>query len=124
LSIGDNTQSFLEDLEMRLKHTLLLRLSQRLPKAEAGKLASAAAREAVNQICRDYGGSLVYIKKGGYRRDAMIRDDFRGRNHTELARKYGLSEPAVYKILKREKDARSRQLILPNLDSILGGLNR
>lgn len=50
-----------------------------------------------------FGGSVIYIPKGTLKhlnaRNKLIKAEFTGNNHTELAKKYGLSVQWVYKIV-------------------------
>ena len=57
------------------------------------------ADEIVLQVAKRLSG--VHIPAGTIKaaRNAAIRRDFTGRNHAELARKYGLTVSMIYKIL-------------------------
>lgn len=62
--------------------------------------------EIERQICMTYSGERLYVPKTGYRSDKEIRNDlirgqFNGRNHAELARKYTLSVRQVRNIVRR-----------------------
>ncbi len=61
----------------------------------------------VNAILETMGGTTVYIPMGLManisERDAIIKREFTGNNHTDLARRHGLSVQHVYRILKKEK---------------------
>lgn len=61
----------------------------------------------VNTILETMGGTNLYVPLGLManigERDAVIRQEFTGHNHTELARRHGLSVQHVYRILKKEK---------------------
>lgn len=82
-------------------------------------LAPAAANDIAwrtTELIRDrWGGQAVYIAQGvGFetlRRYQQIWDEFTGNNVPELARKFDLSEVAIYQALRymREKDRRDRQ---------------
>lgn len=67
---------------------------------------------AIAETC---GGSQVYIPKADSiarcARDEAIWRDFRGDNHRELARKYGVTDVHIYRIVKRMRalDAARRQ---------------
>ena len=55
--------------------------------------------KSIIEICKDYGGLQIYIPlQSRYLRQKIIKE-FNGRNHTELAKKYGLSVRQVYRIL-------------------------
>lgn len=84
--------------------------------SEAMKKAIATAREediekftndAFKEFCMLYGGISVYIPmpKSDYlnARSKIIEKEFDGKNHLELARKYGISIQTVYKILERAR---------------------
>ncbi|HCJ0148070.1 TPA: positive regulator of late transcription [Salmonella enterica subsp. enterica serovar Infantis] len=64
------------------------------------------------------GGRSLYLPAGGRLktavRDMLIYAEFNGRNIQQLQKKYRLSEPQVYAILKRERDVyiRRRQISL------------
>lgn len=79
---------------------------------QATKLASQVAQE----IAEDFGGEVIYIPKGMLlllsKRDLAIWQEFNGKNHNELARKYGVSVPWVYKIVKRvqQEEVGKRQM--------------
>jgi len=62
-----------------------------------------------------WGGQNIYFPMGlSYKlsqRDRQIYDDFTGANHSELARKYGVSLQWIYKIVKtvRQEEMARRQ---------------
>lgn len=74
-----------------------------LPGFENNNLAELVIEEVVKTL----GGSLIYIPKSPEvirnKRNAMIANDFDGTNHIELARKYQLSVPYIYEILKKQR---------------------
>lgn len=67
--------------------------------------AEQIAHEIAHQLNQNWGGSMFYVPKfnawQAHKRDLAIWQDFNGRNHTELAQKYGLSVPYIYEILAR-----------------------
>lgn len=84
--------------------------------------AQEIARDLAIELARDFGGHFFYFPRNladalaG--RDREIYAAYNGRNITELASKYGLSEVRIYQILdrvRREEFAR-RQAPLPGLD--------
>ena len=70
-------------------------------------IADESAEEAVENIRINFGGEMVYIGKGkAYdinKRDARVWNDFNGKNHKELCRKYDISIQQVYKIIKAKR---------------------
>ena len=79
-------------------------LSASLPVERAGRLAL----DITGALQRQFVGCLLYIPKGEEfererRNDALLRD-FNGRNHRELARKYGLALATVYAILSEQRE--------------------
>lgn len=68
---------------------------------EAGDVAESFARD----VCFAFRGSLVYMPLATSlsirRRDEEIAEAFNGKNHMELARKYGVSVQTIYNALKR-----------------------
>ena len=76
---------------------------------EAATLAADLARG----IGRDLGGTQPYISSGSKdakrARNAEIARDFNGCNGADLARKYNLSERAIYTVLRMGSHSRSRR---------------
>lgn len=64
-------------------------------------LARVIGAEAALRLCREFGGSVLYIPKldrlRASRRLASIRAEWNGRNNQALARKYGVSTRWVQK---------------------------
>ena len=77
--------------------------------------AEHAGREIANRMAAHWGGQNIYFPMGlTYKlsqRDQQIYDDFNGQNHSELARKYGVSLAWIYKIVKavRQEEMARRQ---------------
>lgn len=69
--------------------------------------ASQAAYVAVLALAKYQGGHIFYLPKGGLLLDAMrdkkIWDEFNGKNIKALAIKYKLTDPAIYKIISRQR---------------------
>jgi Mor family transcriptional regulator len=62
------------------------------------------ATSTVDDFRHQCGGMSIYVPKG-VGLDAIVKHDrifkdFRGSNHAELAKKYGLSEQRIYQIIK------------------------
>ncbi|AOJ71022.1 MULTISPECIES: Mor transcription activator family protein [Burkholderia] len=80
--------------------------------------ADQLGREIADRMAAHWGGQNVYFPMGvSYKlsqRDRRIYDEFRGDNHGELARKYGVSIQWIYKIIKavgrEETAARQKRL--------------
>ncbi len=66
--------------------------------------ADQVAREVADRMAAHWGGQNIYFPMGlSYRlsqRDRQIYDEFTGANHSDLARKWGVSLQWVYKIVK------------------------
>lgn len=64
----------------------------------------------VEGIRARFGGSLLYVPKGTKldraTRDARICAEFTGRNHRELARRYGITVATVYDIIAAHRKAK------------------
>ncbi len=77
--------------------------------------AEHAGREIANRMAAHWGGQNIYFPMGlSYKlsqRDQQIFDEFNGINHSELARKYGVSLQWIYKIVKtvRQEEIAKRQ---------------
>lgn len=76
--------------------------------------ADQIGREIAERMAAHWGGQNLYFPMGlSYKlsqRDRQIYDDFTGANHSELARKYGISLQWVYKIVKTvRKEEMARQ---------------
>jgi Mor family transcriptional regulator len=73
-------------------------------------LLPAIDREGVEKVHREFRGSSLYVPKQfppgsacRSERDAAIMKEFTGRNHRELARKYGISEVMIYRIVRKHR---------------------
>ncbi len=68
-------------------------------------VADQAACAMVDAIATDWGGLYVTIPKDTAfhvaRRDVEIYNEFDGRNHAHLARKYHLTVRSIYDVIKR-----------------------
>ncbi len=79
------------------------------------ELAEHAGKEIANRMAAHWGGQNIYFPMGlTYKlsqRDQQIFDDFNGQNHSDLARKYGVSLQWIYKIVKavRQEELARRQ---------------
>jgi Mor family transcriptional regulator len=66
--------------------------------------AQHVAKEVSDRMAAHWGGQNIYFPMGQSiklsRRDRQIYDDFNGSNHSDLARKYGVSLQWIYKIVK------------------------
>lgn len=77
--------------------------------------ADQVGREIADRMAAHWGGQNIYFPMGlSYKlsqRDRRIFDDFDGANHSELARKYGVSLQWIYKIVKavRQEEIARRQ---------------
>ncbi len=77
--------------------------------------ANQLGREIADRMAGHWGGQNIYFPMGvSYRlsqRDRQIFDEFRGDNHAELARKFGVSLQWIYKIIKavRREEIAARQ---------------
>lgn len=69
--------------------------------------AARLAREIVVRFAEDHPGESVYFAKGmSYRldvRDQQIYAEFNGRNHSYLARKYGVTPRHIYRVVRRAR---------------------
>jgi len=70
-----------------------------------GEQADYLGYHVMRAIAEQVGGAQVYIPKADSiarcARDEAIWRDFRGANHRELARLYGVTEIHIYRIVKR-----------------------
>lgn len=77
--------------------------------------AQHVAKEVSDRMAAHWGGQNIYFPMGQSiklsRRDRQIYDDFNGSNHSDLARKYGVSLQWIYKIVKavRKEEIARRQ---------------
>ncbi|HJU70346.1 MAG TPA: Mor transcription activator family protein [Paucimonas sp.] len=77
--------------------------------------ADQVGREIAERMASHWGGQNIYFPMGlSYKlskRDHQIFDDFNGVNHSELARKYGVSLQWIYKVVKaiRQEEIARRQ---------------
>ena len=83
-------------------------------------LSAHIAHEIMLAFAEHWGGDSVYVPKSEtlqrHSRDVAIWEEFRGDNHSELARKYRISKVWVYAIVKRmsalDKDRRQGKLFI------------
>lgn len=72
-------------------------------KMEKGR-ARAVAKKVARHITDNWGGQLIYIPKNHFgqlsERDKQLYEEFNGRNHAALSRKYKLTVQQVYRIVK------------------------
>ena len=77
--------------------------------------AEQVGREIADRMAAHWGGQNIYFPMGlSYKlsqRDRLIYDEFNGSNHSELARKHGVSLQWIYKIIKtvRQEEIDRRQ---------------
>lgn len=100
----------LDDLESRLG---VLLQQQGLAKKSASSMALKITRE----MAVAWGGQNIYFPVGKTRwaqeRDWQIFEEFRGDNHAELARKYQLTVPHIYRLIKRCKEKQRDSVASP-----------
>jgi Mor family transcriptional regulator len=69
------------------------------------KIAEQIAGEIAYRLSQHWGGSMFYVTKHSpwltHERDRQIWQDFNGKNYHELAQRFGLSIPYIYKIVSR-----------------------
>lgn len=64
------------------------------------RLALPVAESICHELSRDMGGAEIYIPSTDRRvRNAALRRDFRGNNHDDIMRRYGISRATLYRIL-------------------------
>ena len=77
--------------------------------------ADQIGQEIAQRMAVHWGGQNIYFPMGlSYKlsqRDRLIYDEFNGSNHSELARKHGVSLQWIYKIIKtvRQEEIDRRQ---------------
>ena len=80
--------------------------------------ADQISNELMYQISQDWGGHSIYIIKDdtfhAEERDIQIYKEFNGYNHSELAKKYKLTEVYIYRIVKRMAE-QERNRMQPSL---------
>lgn len=80
--------------------------------------ASQISNELMYQVSQHWGGQSIYIIKDdtfqAEERDIQIYKEFNGHNHSELAKKYDLTEIYIYRIVKRMTE-QERNRMQPSL---------
>lgn len=80
--------------------------------------ASQISNELMYQVSQHWGGQSIYIIKDdtfqAEERDIQIYKEFNGHNHSELAKKYNLTEIYIYRIVKRMTE-QERNRMQPSL---------
>lgn len=77
--------------------------------------ADEVGQNIADRMAAHWGGQNIYFPMGlSYKlsqRDRLIYDEFNGSNHSELARKHGVSLQWIYKIIKtvRQEEIDRRQ---------------
>ena len=73
------------------------------------ELAEAHGIEVAMQMATVWGGQQLYMPKGIHiqasKMHQQIFDEWKGRNHREIAMKYNISLAFVYKVVKRMRQA-------------------
>ena len=83
---------------------------------KAGEAPAKAAVAVGEHLIEIWGGQHIYFPRDIARRNARIYDDFNGENVDELARKYRLSDSAIYSVIATERERRRiKQLTLPGI---------
>jgi len=106
---GGKSPEFLFDFAEHLADTLVRKAN--LPADQCADLAWDSAEYMANH----WGGISVYFPKGTRihqsRRSRKIWQEFNGKNHEDLARKYKLSTQWIYQIVNRmqEEERKLRQ---------------
>lgn len=101
-SLGDN---FMSDLVAHIDRVL----------SEAGmdEAAIEKARSDIEQRVRDaFGGQIIYVGKARFlvaQKHAELVAAFDGKNVCELAERFGMSVPQVYRVLHADKLRRRQQ---------------
>jgi Mor family transcriptional regulator len=76
--------------------------------------AALDARDRVVLIGEYFGGRMVYIPKGDALRTAALHaqiwSEFTGRNHEDLAQRYGINVVSIYDILKQQRKLFQRRI--------------
>lgn len=78
-------------------------------------VAGALGTDVAMRMIELWGGQQLYMPKGirieAARLHQQIYDDWKGRNHRELVRKYGVSLQFIYRVIKimRRADLNTRQ---------------
>jgi len=91
-----------------------LRIRGLLSGQNLSSLSAELGKVVANQLAEEWGGQHVYIPMDKARRDSRIYELFDGTNHHELAKRFKLGVPTIYKILDQERARRrTPQLRLP-----------
>lgn len=85
-------------------HSLLEQLTVDDIQGESQGIAEAIGMEAYIKLLEYHGGDTVYIPQpdrlAQYVRQRLVRQDFNGFNHKELAKKWGLTVRSIYMIVE------------------------
>ncbi|MCF6758290.1 DNA-binding protein [Pseudomonas balearica] len=79
------------------------------------EVASALGTDVAMRMVEQWGGQQLYMPKGirveAARLHQQIYEDWKGRNHRDLVRKYGVSLQFIYRVIKimRRADLNTRQ---------------
>ena len=105
---GAKGNEFLQSVEEEVQAEVQVLFDQLglLRPDERDAIAARIGTRVADYMAFAWGGLNVYIAKDNHRRAAMMVAEFNGKNHAELALKYGVCQQTVYKILKREREAR------------------
>lgn len=101
-------RQLLLDLEEEAKNHVRDHLARTklLPAEKCDALAESLAKHLADWLALSWGGQQVYLPKDNQRRAALIWQEFDGNNVPELASKYGVCIHTIYRIIKREREAR------------------
>lgn len=72
--------------------------------------ATEVAFSIGDDLCKEFGGEQIYMPKNKDHKTMLMQHslfkEFNGTNQAELGRKYGISVPHVYRILKKLQEER------------------
>jgi len=111
MSFNERSASLLMDMFIHMEKQLV---NQGITKAKATEIAEFTC----NELRQTFGGEQFYLPKGR-ELDAMLKHheiykEFTGTNHVALSKKYDVSVPHIYRIVKsvhkEELDKRQPQL--------------
>lgn len=104
MSLPNTTRHFDDD---DLLHDVEQKVTEHLEKhGLQTDIVTKIVKELMRELLVNWGGQQIYIKKTDWGRGKVSERDlemygrFNGRNHSDLAREYGITTQRVYEIIK------------------------